>query len=349
MGLLRIILAIAVVVAHVEPFLGLRFFGGGVMAVECFFIISGFYMALILEKRYCGKMGSFYINRFWRLFPTYWMLLAILLVTSFASWLVTGHPLGAITNWMSGNHTRLGLLWALVSNATIVGCDMASLFAHEGIGASEDGAFPLLLIPATWSLSVEIVFYAIAPWLLRLSKLRQVLCFLVAIIIRCAIWYLVGQQWSPWLYFFAPASWVFFLGGVLAHHLMIQMIEKPWFKNHARSLGVALAAFLSGVVALYVELGIFEFQDWRFYTCFGLSLPFVFQAFKDSKFDALIGDWSYPLYLGHAVVLAGIYTPLLGVVPEKFTVYAVLATCALLIAFVQFWDKKLQKRFKRLV
>jgi len=59
MGLLRIILAIAVLVAHSGNLFGLKLTGGTV-AVEVFFIISGFYMTMILDKKYTGK-GSYYL------------------------------------------------------------------------------------------------------------------------------------------------------------------------------------------------------------------------------------------------------------------------------------------------
>jgi peptidoglycan/LPS O-acetylase OafA/YrhL len=47
MGILRLILAIAVVIAHSSYFFSFKF-TGGIVAVETFFIISGFYMTMIL-------------------------------------------------------------------------------------------------------------------------------------------------------------------------------------------------------------------------------------------------------------------------------------------------------------
>ena len=73
MGILRVILAIAVVISHSESFLGLKF-TGGLVSVQIFFIISGFYMTMILDNKYVGK-GSYRLflsNRFLRLYPIYW-------------------------------------------------------------------------------------------------------------------------------------------------------------------------------------------------------------------------------------------------------------------------------------
>ena len=58
---------------------------GGQVAVECFYMISGFYMALILNEKYIG-VGSyrkFILSRFYRIFPIYWIVLFGALLLSF--------------------------------------------------------------------------------------------------------------------------------------------------------------------------------------------------------------------------------------------------------------------------
>lgn len=54
MGILRLLLAISVIIAHTESVFGVRLVGG-VIAVQAFYIISGFYMAMILTEKYIGK------------------------------------------------------------------------------------------------------------------------------------------------------------------------------------------------------------------------------------------------------------------------------------------------------
>lgn len=51
MGIIRLLLAAAVVLGHSSPIFG-QTLGGGVLAVNCFFVISGFYMAMVLQKKY---------------------------------------------------------------------------------------------------------------------------------------------------------------------------------------------------------------------------------------------------------------------------------------------------------
>jgi len=80
-GLLRTILALLVVGSHLGAF------GGATFAVKGFFIISGFYMALLISTRYHKlPVGDFYASRLLRLLPLYWVI--GLLTVAAALWLV---------------------------------------------------------------------------------------------------------------------------------------------------------------------------------------------------------------------------------------------------------------------
>jgi len=62
-------LALLVVGSHLGAF------GGATFAVKAFFIISGFYMALVIDKRYYAlPISNFYASRLMRLLPTYWVV-----------------------------------------------------------------------------------------------------------------------------------------------------------------------------------------------------------------------------------------------------------------------------------
>ena len=81
MGLLRVLLAVSVFMTHAPQSgltRGLRGFGGS-NAVELFFLVSGFYIALILDKSYSTRMG-FYKNRVLRLFPIYYIICGLVLI-----------------------------------------------------------------------------------------------------------------------------------------------------------------------------------------------------------------------------------------------------------------------------
>jgi len=68
MGIIRFLLALAVVGAHSNSHQLLKFVGGEV-AVQAFYVISGFYMAMIV-RTYSTKK-KFWISRYLRLYPAY--------------------------------------------------------------------------------------------------------------------------------------------------------------------------------------------------------------------------------------------------------------------------------------
>lgn len=60
---LRLVLALSIVGAHAEDYWPTALSGvGGSMAVEIFFVMSGFYMALVLSRTYAGRTRAFFIE-----------------------------------------------------------------------------------------------------------------------------------------------------------------------------------------------------------------------------------------------------------------------------------------------
>src|SRR5262245_49810111 len=132
MGILRLILALSVVAVHAGPVFGLRYFGNGVMSVETFFMLSGFYMALVLATRYREHTRDFYFNRFLRLFPVYWIIAGAMLLYALAyeAAMGRGHALGALVLW--GTPFSAGdRLWAGLANVAIIGSDWAELYSDS--------------------------------------------------------------------------------------------------------------------------------------------------------------------------------------------------------------------------
>ena len=73
MGILRLFLALCVAFGHFGMPLG---FPTSDIAVQSFFVISGFYMALVLNEKYGpGSYWLFISNRLLRLWPTYLVIL----------------------------------------------------------------------------------------------------------------------------------------------------------------------------------------------------------------------------------------------------------------------------------
>jgi peptidoglycan/LPS O-acetylase OafA/YrhL len=76
MGFIRFYFAIAVVLVHSTPFC--VYFGiSPDVAIRIFFMVSGFYMSLILSEKYIGNVGlrAFYEGTVLRILPIYYAAL----------------------------------------------------------------------------------------------------------------------------------------------------------------------------------------------------------------------------------------------------------------------------------
>ena len=87
MGILRFLLAFAVFNGHANLPLGFSIVAGST-AVHCFFVISGFYMAMVLNEKYIpagASYADFISSRMLRLAPAY--LMVVVLTIFVALWM----------------------------------------------------------------------------------------------------------------------------------------------------------------------------------------------------------------------------------------------------------------------
>ena len=108
MGLLRLLLALAVVADHAGPPLGwtaLRMTGGP-LAVQMFYVVSGFYMALVLNEKYlgAGAWWAFAKSRLIRLYPMYWFVALLTLLVGGALQL-GGWTFAPLAQWLRPSAT----------------------------------------------------------------------------------------------------------------------------------------------------------------------------------------------------------------------------------------------------
>src|SRR5579884_1438107 len=90
MGILRVYLALCVIAAHATSNGLPRSLHSGKEAVQIFYLISGFYMALVLSSRYDAPK-AFYLSRFLRIFPTYWIVAGVTLAWCAVAGVASGH------------------------------------------------------------------------------------------------------------------------------------------------------------------------------------------------------------------------------------------------------------------
>jgi len=121
MGLIRVLLAISVLITHSEPILGMRFLNGDA-AITCFYMISGFLMALILSEKYTSTR-AFYINRALRIYPPYWVAMLLSFAVYYFYPNNSHDPIKTALESIE-KESFIFLTWGVVSNLTLLGIDL---------------------------------------------------------------------------------------------------------------------------------------------------------------------------------------------------------------------------------
>ena len=309
MGTLRFLLALSVAWTHAGLPRGLS----GDLCVTIFFVISGFYMAMVLsENRAYGQIIAFYNQRLLRLFPSYWTLLALSLLTAVLVPTI-GHGWRAVESLQAPQaHPGILASW-LLSHMFIVGQDLFLFFGLDPSGSvmfvphlssAQRPLADLLVIPPAWSLSLEIVFYLFAPFIARRSITVLAGLLLASCAIRLWLAYGPGLVEDPWATRFFPSEFAFFLLGMLAYRLVAERGIRPW-----STAGVSyLAACAISVASLaanrfgHVKAGMLSKAA---VITFGLTaaIPWRFAMTRRHRLDRRIGEYSYALYLCHVLVL----------------------------------------------
>lgn len=312
MGALRFILALAVVVTHSGPVFGLRF-PHGFIAVQAFFIISGFYMALILNEKYtgAGSYRTFISNRMLRLFPVYWLMLLVTLVLS--PWMYEkfidgqwGLLSGYVLLWEEMSFQQVAIL--AFANLFMVVQDWLMFFDMNMISGwfyflgNRQAALPLwnmMLIPQAWTLGVEITFYLMAPFLVRRSVPVLAAATALSLLLRGYLHFGLGLTSDAWQYQFFPTALGMFLAGALAYKGYAWLRERDIPARTHLIVGLAPVA----IAVLYQFIPGAGVRDWAFYALLACCLPSLFIASHKNHLDRMVGELSYPLYICHFTVI----------------------------------------------
>ncbi|CAG1066704.1 hypothetical protein BAC1_02334 [uncultured bacterium] len=317
MGSLRLILAISVFLSHTGMLFGIALVGPFV-AVQSFFLLSGFYMALILNEKYKGP-GSYYLfitNRLLRLMPAFWVVLGltVLMIYSLRS-------ISLEEPWVSYNFDKFFPLldiktqvMIVFSNLFIVGQDLLRMLGIDpDSGLLTLTRYPLdgsrempsvngfFFIPPAWSIGTELLFYLAAPFLVRGKKALLALLSL-SLLLRVVMFY-SGFTEREWQFQFFPTELALFLLGVLSYKLYRS--RKAFFSS---SFGLYATIAVAAATLLYQFAPGFEVQGasmkkWFYYLMLVLLIPGVFSYTSRFRFDRYLGELSYPVYIVHYSVI----------------------------------------------
>jgi peptidoglycan/LPS O-acetylase OafA/YrhL len=302
MGTLRTIFAVSVVCAHSWP-AGMVFVGGR-NAVQLFYVFSGFLISYVLvESKSYNNTSTFYINRYLRLYPIY-LVVAILSVATKLQWIGESNlyaiyktvPIDAFLLLVLSNVFLLGQDWV-----TFSGIHHGQLVFGAPYNNSEIPLHEALIIPQAWTLGVELTFYLIAPFVLPKRNLIYALLFL-SLAVR-AVLINFGLDHDLWTYGFFPAELALFLLGALAQQTLSPFYKRV-FAHRQLVLAKAATLFLVFVSIIYFLVPVNELYKTLFlFSIFIFLIPLTFIFQNRFAWDKWIGDLSYPIYIGHMLVI----------------------------------------------
>lgn len=255
-----------------------NYFDFGRIGVVAFFCISGFVIPHTLKGNRITALRAFAINRFFRLYPIYWVALAIGI---YLLWMVTGKQLPAST---------------ILSNVA-----MGATFVKE---PHVMGLF--------WTLEVELVFYLATALLYLCFSKYKFAANLVGFTISYLVWYLQlldGTTGNLPIIGYLLA--IMFTGATLRS--IYDLSEEPLFsrsenwKKAARILFAIMVYLIAQPVIESIEKS-FSYPDpsWNRYGwghTLGIVLFVIFLFLpKTPKWLSAIGRTTYSAYLLHAIV-----------------------------------------------
>ena len=227
-------------------------------------------MAMVLSSRY-STLRDFYISRFLRIYPTYW----VVLVTTFIFCVGTGllfhqwHLLKAYANDPWKHNGMLGIVVATVSNVTLIGQDWVMFLSHDlghtlhltkNFSADSAPLWGYLLLPQCWSVGVELTFYVCVPFL---NKLRSRSLLMIALLFFSGRFYAYchwGLVHDPWDVRFFPFEISMFIFGMLGYRLYVRAVTQYSLqKFHFSSLCFYIAALIPLLFCLQAHAKILHY------------------------------------------------------------------------------------------
>lgn len=309
MGLIRFLLAASVLILHTSPIFGLTLVGGDV-AVQAFYMISGFYMALVLSGKYKTTSWKgykiFITNRLLKLYPIYWITLCAILILGVISILLFNSTY-IFSYYIDHKNllTPFNFIYFVLSNLLIVGQDFlfflgyskGEYFFQSDYSNADVSLHRFLFMKQAWTISLEIYFYLLVPFINRLNSI--VLVVLTILLFICRFYtYSQGYFDQPWSYQFFPFELGFFIVGLLAYRYYKTNFM---YKNKLLANVVMVAIVLLTVVFQFLGEDTLH-KKYIYLLVFACAIPYIFEATKSNKLDRQIGESSYPIYIVHGLI-----------------------------------------------
>tara|TARA_B100000787_G_C16158081_1_gene279966 strand:- start:55 stop:1101 length:1047 start_codon:yes stop_codon:yes gene_type:complete len=348
MGFLRLLLALSVVSAHLidDP---LFYLVGGTVAVKTFYIISGFYMAMIINS-YKNNI-SFFKSRYLRLFPVYF---ACVLIAFYLGDGATAHNQKLFNNDQVPLATHLFLLF---TNIFIFFQDLVMFISVKGgeffftsdFQSSTPPLYHFLFIPQAWTLGIELSFYMLAPLMIKKKNIKLIIFLIFISLTLRFLLILFDFKGDPWTYRFFPSELALFLLGSLSYYIFSDLnIKISKVKIYLIYTLIVIFTFSYSFISLPGRSIVYFFLV-------ASTLWFIFQLTKNSKIDRFIGELSYPVYCSHLFINSYIFNKInffnnsdISFLTSFLKIFIVIIISAIIYSLIQIPVDRYRKIYKKL-
>lgn len=334
MGLLRTLLALSIVIHHSFPLYGITLLGRE-PALKAFYVISGFYMALILNEKYIGKNDGyklFITNRFFRIFPSYWLILGVTLLFNYF--------------FLHLNFLKEGFV-RIVSDLTLI-------VRPDFLQINTDYRLPLTL-PQAYTLVIELYFYLVVPFIARRTTKSILWLSFLALTMHFIVYTILRIHHQPIGDWFFPEVIIYFLFGVLAYKLYVKIKPQKISTKILYSIFSFILILTIGYSFIPFNLrftSLIIVKEWAYVLLVMVSIPYLFKLTNKMFWDKIIGELSYPIYLSHLLVISVLAT-IFSIKSNQSSSTLIIILLTLLISFFifYFFEKPIeafrQRRLKR--
>lgn len=178
------------------------------------------------------------------------------------------------------------------------------LFFTSNFRNTDPMLYQFLFIPQAWTIGLELMFYTIAPLLIKRNTKCIIALIFLSLSIRLILIFGFNLKFDPWTYRFFPTELIFFLAGIISYRLYKYLQHFQIHKNYMKMIWLGLLFFTISF-SLVPSMTIYSFiiKDWFYLLIIIMSLPFIFSLTKTWEFDRYIGELSYPVYISHMLIL----------------------------------------------
>jgi peptidoglycan/LPS O-acetylase OafA/YrhL len=330
---IRCIAAFAVVISHTFQYLYLFnlpqitvHVALAAYGVSIFFSLSGFLITylLLIEQRKGISIKKFYLRRMLRIFPLYYLYLALSLL-------------------FPHDNTYLPFYVFYAANIPYI------------------LSVPITVLAHFWSLGVEEQFYSFYPWLVKFSKrhLFNILVLIAGVLLALKLFfrYAYGDNSIPYLAIHVTRFHCMMFGGMSA----ILYYKKSWVIKYVIYIPVQLLAWFSLLLMAFNMFHIASVIDGELASLIGIVL-ILGQITKrgvlnlENKIMDYLGKISYGVYVWHPILIFSIAMLLKNVSTVlwiKYTMVFISVIAATIIVsslsfkYYEGYFLKLKKKYER--